>query len=157
VRKSNIFYFLWVVHKLMGTFCYGLPYGLALQCFSYLIANILMLWTTLWQTLRLLSGKAKLTGYGLWSCPVARLPTCHAISAPSSSTSWTNIYCTNKAVLQLNALRLISVLSNTVSLPQILFVKGFFYSKTSVFQWVIPDLNRFIKMVLMFISLNSRS
>ena len=59
VRKSNIFYFLWVVHKLMGTFYYGLPYGLVSQCSSYLIANILIIWTTLWQTLRLLPESTK--------------------------------------------------------------------------------------------------
>ena len=27
LRKSNIFYSLWIVHKLMGNFCYGLLYG----------------------------------------------------------------------------------------------------------------------------------
>ena len=43
-----------VVHKLMGTFCYRLLYELVSQYSSYLIANTLILWTTLWHTLWLL-------------------------------------------------------------------------------------------------------
>ena len=48
----------------MGTFCYGLPYGLLSQCFSYLIANILSLWTTLCHTLWLL--RVCLVGEKVW-------------------------------------------------------------------------------------------